>query len=181
DDQRREHLPTLDIGLGGAGISTGTSSGVSSIAYAGGRLVILADDTLTGLRLDGSWSSPEPQPGAIGLMPSGVPGSCLLMSAADQSPEPALRAWLINETGVRVPCFTVPAGHTLLSVSDPTRRYTTGTPGGGCALWQGYSELAAWPDARDATLAADGTLVAVSRPGRVELYEVLPRQRPACA
>jgi len=147
--------------------------GVTDLAYAGTRLVVLTDDALTAIRLDGSRGSRESRPGALRLLPAPVPDCCLLLIEAAGAPgmAPALEAWLVDEADRQIRYFTLPAGHRLLSASRLANRLALSTPDGGCAYWRDGEEVQVWPDALAATISADGSLIAITRPGRVELYE----------
>jgi len=156
--RRVYHRPALDV---------------SDLAYAGPRLVMLTDDALISMSPDRSLGTAEPRPGALRLLPAPVPGRCLLLigAAGQRGSAQAQEAWLIDDADRQVWHFTLPAGHTLLSTSGVAKRFTTATPDGGRAYWRDGVEQQAWPDARSVALSADGRLVAVSRPGKVELYE----------
>jgi eukaryotic-like serine/threonine-protein kinase len=145
---------------------------VRDIAYAGARLVILTDDALTGVRVDGSRSAPVDHPGAFQLLPAPVAGCCVLVSMAGASDGPVTaQGWLIDEEERLLPYFTLTPGDALLSMSAGAKRFTVSRSAGGCAYWRGGAEVFAWPDAVSATVSEDGRRIAVCRPGRVELYE----------
>jgi eukaryotic-like serine/threonine-protein kinase len=159
--RRTDDLPELDF--------------ISDVAYAASRLVILTEDALTSMRLDGTFTATEPKPGAYRLLPSSVAGTCMLLTRSpgqDGSP-PAVQAWLIDEADRHVLHFTLPAGHTLLSHCSVPGRFTVSTSDG-CAYWRDGAERHVWPDGLSATLSWDGRSIAVSRPGSVELYEAAP-------
>jgi len=159
DNRRVTDMPELDS--------------VTDLAYAAARLVILTDDALTSMGLDGSISAAENKPGALRLLSAPIAGSCMLLVETDEHREsaPVLEAWLIDEADRHVRHVTFPAGHTLLSTCGVRGRFTLSTPDGGCAYWRDGVEQQHWPDALSATISTDGRLVTVSRPGMVELYE----------
>ena len=146
---------------------------ITDLAYAGTRLVILTDEALTGIRLNGSRGRAESRPGALKLLPIPISGCCLLLveTAGGQGAATVLQAWLVDEADRHVQYFTLPVGHQLMSASRMAKRLTLATPDRGCAYWRDGDQVQAWQDALAATVSADGLLVAVSRPGRVELYE----------
>jgi hypothetical protein len=145
---------------------------ITDLAYAGTRLVILADGTLTGIRLDGTRGATESKPGALRLLPSSVDGSCLLLvEAAGDGGAPVQEAWLVDEADRQVRHLVLKAGDKLLSASRMTKRLTVSTSDGGCSYWRDGTRIQHWPDALSAVISACGTLIAVTRPGTVDLYE----------
>jgi hypothetical protein len=145
---------------------------VRDIAYAGTRLVLVTDEALTGVRVDGTRSAPVAHPGAFQLLPAPVPGCCVLV-ALTGTPDGSVTAqgWLIDEEERLLPYFALAPGDMLLSLSTGAKRFTVSRSTGGCAYWRDGAELVAWPDAVSATVSDDGRRIAVCRPGRVELYE----------
>ncbi|ANZ41011.1 hypothetical protein BBK82_38565 [Lentzea guizhouensis] len=135
---------------------------VGDIAFAGSRLVVLThDNELTSMRLDDTFTARETKPGARRLLPSPVPGTCLLLT--DE------QVWLVDDANRHLLHATMPAGYALLSAAPGG--FTASTPDG-CGYWHDGARQHLWPDALCAVLAQDGHRLAVTRPGVVELYEV---------
>lgn len=146
---------------------------IADIAYAGSKLIVLADEALYGVRLDGTRTRSVVTPGAFALGRAVGPGQCLLLVATgDGDPAgPTVQAWHIDEEERRRVAFTLEPGETVLSVCVAGDRLTVSRPGGGCA-YRRYGEVVhTWPDAVGAHVSDDGRRIAVSRTGRVELYE----------
>lgn len=137
--------------------------GVRDIAYAGSRLVVLTDDGITGVGVDGVPGPVEPMPDALRLLPSGEPGRCLLIKEGEE-------VWKVDEAERHIRVDEFPERHVLLDTCAVPGTYVLSGPSGGCVLWRRGREPAVWPDAHAATLSADGRLVAVSLPGQVKLY-----------
>ncbi|GIJ60312.1 TIR domain-containing protein [Virgisporangium aurantiacum] len=168
-----DHSGSLATYVGTRRVSTEPArEPVRDIAYAGTRLVVITDEALTGIRVDGSRGAPVAHPGAFQLLPAPVPGCCVLVSLTG-TPDGSVtaRGWLVDEEERLLPYFALAPGDTLLSLSTAAKRYTVNRSSGGCAYWRGGAELVAWPDAVSATVSEDGRRIAVCRPGRVELYE----------
>ncbi|GAA3275102.1 TIR domain-containing protein [Dactylosporangium vinaceum] len=144
---------------------------VRDIAYAGNRLIVLGEESLWGVRLDGSRTEPTPAPGAFALHRLADPGQCLLLAAGSGAAGAAVTAWRIDESERRLTAFTLPPGERVLSVTPGGDRLTVSRAAGGCAYRRGDAEVHVWPDAVAAAVSADGRLVTVVRPERVELYE----------
>jgi eukaryotic-like serine/threonine-protein kinase len=143
---------------------------VAGIAYAGSRLVVLTDEAVAGVRLDGTRSEPVDLPGAFDLRRVVAAAQCLLLS------DPAgagMQAWRIDEAERRLASFTLAAGESLVSLSATADRCTVALPSGGCAYRRHGAEVLAWPDAVSAQVSYDGRRVAVVHPDRVELFEDL--------
>lgn len=162
---------------GGLAIYSGDRTGanmpavgfVTDLAYAGTRLVLLTGEALTSVRLDGSIGGTEARPGARRLLRGSAPGHCTLVVETAAGPE----TWLIDEADRHVRDRAFPAGHRLAAACGVAGRFIVSDPGGGYAYWRDGEQKALWPNATSASIARDGRLVAVSRPGVVELYEDL--------
>ncbi|HEX8070617.1 MAG TPA: toll/interleukin-1 receptor domain-containing protein [Pyrinomonadaceae bacterium] len=141
-------------------------SGVTSLAFAGRRLMVLAGEQLCGVDTISGQGHAERRPGEgrARLLGGARADSCLLVTSAGQS-------WLISESGIHQPYLALPAGARLLSTCRVPRRVTLRLAAGGCAYWNEGTERQAWPEATAAHLSADGRFVAVLLPDKVQLYE----------
>jgi hypothetical protein len=145
---------------------------VADAAYAGGRLVLLGDEDIHSVWLDGSRSAPVASPGASALHPLPEPGQCLLVVTGDgPHAAPAVQVWRIDEAERRQAAFTLSPGQEILSLSSDGARVTVALPSGGCAFVRQGVEVMRWSDAVSAHVSGDGRRIAVCRPGRVELFE----------
>jgi hypothetical protein len=140
---------------------------VTDLAYAGTRLVLLTGAALTSIRLDGTIGAGEAKPGARQLLPGPAPGHCTLL--VDTSA--GMQTWLIDEADRHVRASTFPPGHVLVDTCTVPGRFIASDPDGGFGYWRDGERQFRWRDAATATLSRDGRLIAVSRPGVVELYE----------
>ncbi|MGZ3147191.1 TIR domain-containing protein [Lentzea chajnantorensis] len=140
---------------------------VTDLAYAGTRLVLLTGEALTSLRLDGSIGVGEPRPGARGLLPGSAAGQCTLLVETAAGTE----TWLVDAADRQVRDHVFPAGHSLIGTCGVPGRFIVSDPDGGYAYWRDGEPQALWPNATTATISANGRLLAVCRPGVVELYE----------
>jgi hypothetical protein len=140
---------------------------VTDLAYAGTRLVLLTGEELTSLRLDGSTGGREPSPGARGLAPGPVPGHCTLLVRTDAHFE----TWSLDEADRHVRDHVFPRDHLPIRLCRVPGRFVVSEPDGGCGYWRDGQRRARWRNATTANLSRDGRLLAVSRPGVVELYE----------
>jgi hypothetical protein len=139
----------------------------ADVAYAGSRLVILTDDALTSLRVDGAIGVPEPKPGGVRLVPGSSAGECALLVASG-TPR-SVEVWHVDEADRHVRIATFPPGADVLAtVGD---HHFVSTVDGGCGYWRRGAERLHWPDAVAGALSADGHWIAVCRPGKVELYQ----------
>ena len=140
---------------------------VSSMAFAGRRVMVLVEQSLLAFSLDGTEVAHESLRGVgnVQLFPSPYSGRCLLM------PENGGDSWLIDDSGKHLPYFNFPVGHVLLSFCRIARRFTLSLPNGGCAYWRNGEQQLAWPDAITANLSSDGRFVAVTFSDKVQLYE----------
>jgi hypothetical protein len=146
---------------------------IADIAYAGSRLIVLSDEAVGGVRLNGTRTEPVASPGAIGLRSLGDPAYCLLLVSTitgDDAGE-VVQASRIDDGERRLAAFTLPAGQTLLSINSAGDRCTVARSEGGCAYRRAGAEVLAWPDAVAAHVSEDGRRVAVVRPERVDLFE----------
>ncbi|RJQ75393.1 TIR domain-containing protein [Pseudonocardiaceae bacterium YIM PH 21723] len=157
----------LSIYAGTRRIATLPAAGpVTDLAYAGSRLVLLNGETLTSLLFDGSTGATEDSPGAHRLLPGPAPAHCtLLIRTATQT-----ETWLIDEADRHVRDQVFPAGRTPVHGCEIPGRFIVSGPGCGKGYWRDGKEQALWGNATSATLSHDGRLIAVSRPGVVELY-----------
>jgi len=139
---------------------------ISSMAFAGRRLMTISGELLIAVGLDGKVESRENQPGggSARLLHSPSPGHCLLLSENGNS-------WLIDETGTHLPYFTFPPGHVLFSYCRLPKRFILALPQSGFAYWCGGKQKQGWPDAIAANLSYDGRFIAVTFPDKVQLYE----------
>jgi hypothetical protein len=146
---------------------------VADIAYAGTRLIVLTDEAVCGVRLDGSRTPAVATSGAFALGRSAEAGHCLLLVAIDGGDPagPAVQAWHIDEAERRRAGFRLEPGEALLSICAAGDRLTVRRVDGGCAYRRDGDLVLAWPDAIAAAVSDDGRRVAVSRPHRVEVYE----------
>ncbi|MFQ5674474.1 MAG: TIR domain-containing protein [bacterium] len=139
---------------------------ISSMAFAGRRLMTISGELLIAVGLDGKVESRENQPGggSARLLPSPSPGHCLLLSENGNS-------WLIDETGTHLPYFTFPPEHVLFSYCRIPNRFILALPQGGFAYWRDGKQKQNWLDAIAANLSSDGHFIAVTFPEKVQLYE----------
>jgi len=137
---------------------------VCSVAFAGRRLLVLSEQSLVTVELDGRKGAPERAPGAGGRLLQFDSEHCLLLGRNGDS-------WLIDDSGTMMPYCSVPAGHTVLSSSWCSKRFVLAMPEGGCVYWRDGSRKEAWSEAIAGTLSPDGRYLAVTLPGRVQLYE----------
>jgi len=138
---------------------------ISSMAFAGKHLMVISGRSLITVNLDGTVTRDNlRETGALRLLPSPYSGRCLLMTEKGDSR-------LIDESGIQQLYFSFPAGHDLLSFCRIARRFILALPGGGCAYWRNGEQQLAWPDAITANISSDGHFVAVTSPGKVQLYE----------
>lgn len=139
----------------------------SDVAYAGSRLVILTDDALVSMGVDGAIGLPERKPGGVRLLPGAAAGECTLVVAPD--PPRPVEVWRVDEVDRQLRIATFPAGTDVLAtVGD---RHFVSTEDDGHAYWRRGTERLHWPDAVSGALSADGSWIAVCRPGKVELYQ----------
>jgi nucleoside phosphorylase len=158
DDRRVDTLPALGP--------------VADIAYAGSRLVVLGDEAVAAVRLDGTRTAAVASPGAFALQSVSESGWCLLLIVTEGGPAgPVVQAWRIDEAERRRASFVLAAGETPLSMCATGRRLTVVRAGGGCAYRRDGVDLVTWSDAVSAQVSTDGQHIAVCRPGRVELFE----------
>jgi hypothetical protein len=144
---------------------------LADIAYAGRRLVLLTDEAVAGLRVDGARSEPVPLPGAFALWPSGDHGHCLLLiRSGPPGRQAATRLLQIDEVDRHLPFLTLPAGDRLLSADATGFRLVT-RRAEGCAYWRDRTQVMFWPAATAAAISGDGRRLAVCRERQVELYE----------
>ena len=140
---------------------------VSSMAFAGNRLMIISNQNLYSIMLDGRPGSSERDltgDRAL-LLSSPLSGSCLLVSQHGDS-------WTIDSEGRHLPYFSFANGMQLLSDCTCPKRFVVKLPDGGFAYyWRDKEIQESWPDATSAQLSADGRYLAVSVPGKVLLYE----------
>jgi hypothetical protein len=139
---------------------------ISSMAFAGRRLMVLAGDSLYGVGLDGQVGPPERLLATekASLLPSSSPDCCLLLARQGSS-------WEINNEGILLPYFNLPAGHRILSYCYVPKRFTVALPEQGCAYWRDGKQQQVWPKATTAHLSPDGRFVTVVFPDKVQLYE----------
>ena len=139
---------------------------ISSMAFAGKRLMVISGQSLIAVDLSATVVAQDNLRGVgnVRLLPSPYSGRCLLMTENGDSR-------LIDEPGTRQLYFSFPARHGLLSFCRIARRFILALPGGGCAYWRNGEQQLAWPDAITANLSSDGHFVAVTSPGKVQLYE----------
>ncbi|MCY1139629.1 toll/interleukin-1 receptor domain-containing protein [Actinoplanes sp. Pm04-4] len=140
---------------------------VADLAYAGPRLVLLTDEAVAGWRVDGVLSAPVPMPGASSLLPVGDRPHCM---AVVTGPGPRAELRSVDEYDRHVPELLLRPGETVLGADTTASRLLTRGPAGVVYRRDG-AEVASWPDATGAGIAADGRRLAVCRPGRVELLE----------
>ncbi|ONI77974.1 hypothetical protein ALI144C_31745 [Actinosynnema sp. ALI-1.44] len=139
----------------------------ADVAYAGSRLVILTDDALTSLRVDGAIGVPEPKPGGMRLVPGSSPGECTLLVAS--GPPRSVEVWRVDEADRHACIAAFPPGvEVLATVGD---HHLTSAVDGGCGYWRRDAERMRWPDAVAGAISVDGRWIAVCRPGKVELYQ----------
>jgi hypothetical protein len=144
---------------------------LADIAYAGSRLVLLTDEAVAGLRVDGARSTPVPLPGAYALWPNGDHDHCLLLIRSGPPDRPAATRLLhVDEVDRHLPYLTLPAGDRLLSADATGFRLVT-RRADGCAYWRDRTQVAFWPEATAAAISGDGRRIAVCRERQVELYE----------
>jgi hypothetical protein len=153
DNRRVVNLPTVGF--------------VTDLAYAGTRLVLLTGETLTSLRLDGSIGVSEASRGARRLLPGPLSGHCTLLVRTGSGAE----TWLIDEAERHVRDRVFPDGRMPIRTCGVPGRFIVSEPDGGCAYWRDGEQQSLWRNAITANLSLNGCLVAVSRPGVVELYE----------
>jgi hypothetical protein len=142
-------------------------SAISSMAFAGRRLMVLAGDSLYGVGLDGEVGLPErlPTTEKASLVPSSSSDRCLLLSRQGAS-------WEISSEGILFPYFNLPAGHSLLSHCHVPKRFTVSLPEQqGCTYWRDGKPQQIWTEATTAHLSSDGRFVTVVFPDKVQLYE----------
>jgi serine/threonine protein kinase len=146
-------------------ITTPTVGTVSSMAFAGRRLVVLSGDSLITVEPDGKVGPREPRPGSgkSKLISADWPDRCLLLNDNGA-------CWSINESGVHMPYVNFAEGQTLLSHCEIPRRFTVSLREGGCAYWRDGHQTV-WTDAIRANLSSGGKLVAVIFSDKVRLYE----------
>ncbi|GGR86953.1 hypothetical protein GCM10010169_33980 [Micromonospora fulviviridis] len=144
---------------------------LADIAYAGRRLVLLTDEAVAGLRVDGARSEPVPLPGAFALWPNSGHEHCLLLIRSGPPDRPAATRLLqVDEVDRHLPYLTLPAGDRLLSADATGLRLVTRRVDG-CAYWRDRTQVMFWPEATAAAISGDGRRVAVCRERQVELYE----------
>jgi len=153
-DRRTDELPSLGP--------------VRDIAYAGNRLIVLGEETIGGVRLDGSRTDPGPAPGGSTLRPLADPGQCLLIAVPEDA---VVQAWRIDESERRLLSFSLPPRERVLAVTPGGDRLTVARAVGGCAYRRDGAEVGVWPEAVTASVSDDGRMVTVVRPDRVDLYE----------
>jgi len=144
---------------------------LADVAYAGRRLVLLTDEAVAGLRVDGARSEPVPLPGAFALWPNGDHDHCLLLIRSGPPRRPAATRLLqVDEVDRHLPYLTLPAGDRLLSADATGLRLVT-RRADGCAYWRDRTQVMFWPDATAAAIAGDGRRIVVCRDQQVEVYE----------
>jgi hypothetical protein len=139
---------------------------ISSIAFAGRRLIVLDGDSICSVDLNGKVGRADHRYGNLRmrLIPSPYPDSCLLLTNLGES-------WLINEAGISQPYVNLSKGETLLSTCRVPKRITVSLPQGGCAYRKDGMQQEVWPDAINANLAPDGRSVVVIFPDKVQTYK----------
>lgn len=139
---------------------------ISSMAFAGKHLMVISGQSLITVTWGGTMVARDSlrETGNVRLLPSPYSGRCLLMTEKGDSR-------LIDESGTQQLYFSFPVGQDLLSFCRIARRFILALPGGGCAYWRNGEQQLAWPDAITANLSSDGHFVAVTSPGKVQLYE----------
>lgn len=140
---------------------------VSSMAFAGRRIMALIEQSLIAYNLDGTEVSRDDlrRVGNARLVPSPYSEYCLLMPENDGD------SWLINDTSTRLPYFKFPTGVIVLSFCRIARRFTFALSTGGCTYWSNGTQQRVWPDAIKANLSSDGHFIAVTFPEKVQLFE----------
>jgi hypothetical protein len=114
---------------------------LADIAYAGRRLVLLTDEAVAGLRVDGARSEPVPLPGAFALRPNGDHEHCLLLIRSGPPDRPAATRLLqVDEVDRHMPYLTLPAGDRLLSADATGFRLVT-RRADGCAYWRDRTQV----------------------------------------
>ncbi|MCP4263677.1 MAG: TIR domain-containing protein [Planctomycetes bacterium] len=136
--------------------------GISSMAFAGKRLMLVSGECLIAIDLSGNEVARE-KVGNARLMPSPSLGHCLLLDDKGTS-------WEIDEAGRHIPYFSFLPEKALLSSCKIAKSFTLASRQGGCAYWRHDKQQQAWPDAMTAMLSQDGQFVAVTFPGKVQLY-----------
>ncbi|WP_246477793.1 TIR domain-containing protein [Saccharothrix ecbatanensis] len=139
----------------------------ADVAYAGSRLVVLTDDALISMGVDGAIGLPERKPGGVRLRPGASAGDCTLVVAS--GPPRSVEVWRVDEADRQLRIATFPPGTDVLATVGDC--HLVSTPDDGYAYWRQGTERLHWPDAVSGALSADGSWVAVCRPGKVELYQ----------
>jgi hypothetical protein len=175
-----ERFAVLDL-AGGVAIYSGLrrtqtlppSEPLADIAYAGARLVMVSEEAVTGLRVDGRLDQLIDKPGARELLVGGS-GRCLLVVLvpdATDAGQPRMSIVAIDEADSHVPVVAFEPGDCLLSAGLLGDRFTVANAGGGCAYWREGSEVARWPETLSARLSRDGDLIVLTYLDRVEVFE----------
>jgi hypothetical protein len=141
-----------------------TRGPISSMAFAGKRLIVLRGSVLFPVDLEGRTGLHEQQEDALYLLPGLMPNRCLLITEQGES-------WTIDEQGRRELYVTFPPGYTLSSGCKIPKRFILRRPESGYAYLQDGKLEFEWPDALSVTLAAAGDQIAVTLPGKILLYE----------
>lgn len=136
-----------------------------AIALLGGRLFVLVDRGLVTISSQGDISPPDRLPARRGFrLVSRVAGRCLLV--ADDG-----RSWEVDSQGTYPPATRFPPGRdTDVAAVDPIRCSGPERLGGYAYLRDGVREQG-WSQALFCSISSDGTRIAVTNPGSVQLYE----------
>jgi hypothetical protein len=111
----------------------------ADVAYAGSRLVILTDDALTSLGVDGAIGVPEPKPGGVRLVPGSSAGECTLLVASGTSR--SVEVWRVDEADRHVRIATFPPGADVLATAGD--HHFVSIVDGGCGYWRRGGRAAA--------------------------------------
>lgn len=136
---------------------------VSSMAFVGKRLMLIAGEWLIAIDLSGKEIARE-KVGNARLFSAPKSAHCLLLDEKGN-------LWELDEVGRRLPYFNFLAGQKVLSMCTIPKRFTLTLSQGGCTYWRNGEHKQSWTEAISANLSQDGRFVAVTFSGKVLLYE----------
>jgi hypothetical protein len=128
--------------------------------------MVLSGQALIAVELDGRVGRPEMRPGKgkVRLCASEPRGRCFLFDESGES-------WSIEPDGSFRVCGRFPAGMSSLLVCSVPQQYLAGFPDRGYAYYRDGKERHTWPEATAGGLSYDGHFIAVTLPGKVEVYQ----------
>jgi hypothetical protein len=140
-------------------------AGARSIAFAGGRVVVLTDQGLVTVVPGQKAGRPEKLParGELRLVARPAEEVCLLVNETG-------RSWQVERTGTYPAGPKLPASP-LVSAACEFRRVVYANETGGYAYWRDGADVRSWPEAVSASMSAEGRRIVVALPGKVEVYE----------